>query len=110
LSATIGQRFRWGRVTADVLDFNRHGMSVRLPRPLPGNQPLEIQLDFGDLHIPDIVGVIHNSRCLRDGSVRYGVQFRTGARTQLDRNAVRAQLARLEGELAAAQETTEVSD
>ena len=96
LTATIGQRFRLRRIIADVLDFNRHGMSLKMERPLPTEHPIDIELDFGDLHIEGIVGVIHNCRCLDEGGYRCGIQFRTSARTQLDRNLVRQQLTRLE--------------
>jgi len=98
--ATIGVRFPWPRITADVLDFNRYGMSLRLARPLATNQTVDIELDFGVLHIEGVVGVIHNCRSLRDGGYRCGIQFRTGAATQLDRNQIRSQLAGLEREVA----------
>lgn len=101
LTATIGQAFRWNRITADVLDYNRYGMSLRLTRPLATDQTIDIELDFGTMHIAGVVGVIHNCRGLRDGGYRCGIQFRTGARTQLDRNQIRAQLARLEREIGA---------
>lgn len=100
LSATIGQGFRFRRVIAEVLDFNRHGMSLRMARALPATEPIEIALEFENVHIDGLVGVIHNCRSLADGSVRCGIQFRTGARTQLDRNAVREKLVRLEKALA----------
>lgn len=103
LSATIGQGFSFRRTIAEVLDFNRHGMSLRMAHALPATEPVEIALDFDNLHIDGLVGVIHNCRSLADGSVRCGIQFRTGARTQLDRNAVREKLVRLEKALAANQ-------
>jgi hypothetical protein len=100
--ATLRLGYRFGRVKAMVLDFNRHGMSVVTDRPLPRHGTVDLALACGPIRIDGLVGVIHNCRGLPDGSFRCGVQFRTDSRNQFDRTHIRAALHRLEELLAGA--------
>jgi hypothetical protein len=97
---TLRAGYRVGRVQARVLDFNRYGLSVRTDRPLPPDGTVDLSLALGAVHVSGVVAVIHNCRLLDDGCYRCGLQFRTDARAQFDRNQIRAALARLENALA----------
>ena len=95
-SATLRLQYRLGRIQATVIDFNRHGMSVRLEQPLPNHGAVDLDLRCGPMEIHGIVGVIHNCRGLGDGWYRCGVQFRPEARVQFDRNQIKEALEQLE--------------
>lgn len=96
LTATLRLQYRLTRVRAPVIDFNRYGMSLRLDRPLPNNGVVHLALVCDAIEIRGIVGVIHNCRALGNDGYRCGVQFRTEAQTQLDRDQTREALAGLE--------------
>jgi len=96
MSATLRLQYRLGRIQAAVIDFNRHGMSVRLDQALPNHGGVDLDLQCGPIEIHGIVGVIHNCRGLGDGSFRCGVQFRPEARVQFDRNQIKEALEQLE--------------
>jgi len=98
--ATLRLHYRLGRIRADVLDFNRHGMSVRLDRALPMHHAVELTLCHGTIAIEGIVGVVHNCRSLNDGTYRCGVRFRTDAQAQFDRDQIREALHALESLMA----------
>jgi hypothetical protein len=96
LCATLRLGYRFGRVKASVLDFNRHGMSLVTDRPLPRHGTVDLALACESVRIDGVVAVIHNCRGLPDGTFRCGLQFRTDARTQFDRERIRTALHELE--------------
>jgi len=96
ITATLRLQYRLGRIQAAVLDFNRHGMSVRLDQALPDHGAVDLDLHCGPIQIYGVVGVIHNCRSLGDGAFRCGVQFRPEARVQFDRNQIKEALEQLE--------------
>jgi hypothetical protein len=96
LIATLWLGYRQGRIKATALEFNRHGMAVRTEHPLPAHGTVELALECRSIRIQHVVAVIHNCRSLLDGGYRCGLQFRTDARTQFDREKIRSGLSLLE--------------
>jgi PilZ domain len=88
MSASISVRFRIGTHQGEVLDFNRHGITIQLQRPLPVDKPLFVTLRFSGLHPEAIVGTAHNCRFVARGTYRCGIRFRTNSHLQLDRDDV----------------------
>jgi hypothetical protein len=94
MSVSVAVRYRLGTHQGDVVDFNRFGVTIQLPRAIPLNKPLFVTLKYKGLHPEAIVGTAHNIRCLDVGVYRCGIRFRTDSALQLDRDeVVRALLA-----------------
>ncbi len=100
MSAWISVRYRFGTHQAQVIDFNRFGVTVALPRPIPVNKPLFITLKHGNARLEAIVGAAHHCRLTRDGTFRCGIRFRTNSPIQLDRDETELRLQTLEKLLA----------
>jgi hypothetical protein len=100
MKATISIRSRFGAHQGDVVDFNRHGITVALRRPIPTNKPLLITLRYAGLRLDAIVGAAHHCRLTGDGAIRCGIRFRTNSPNQLDRDEIELILTSLETRLA----------
>ena len=100
MSVSVAVRYRLGTHQGEVVDFNRHGVTIELPRNIPLNKPLFVTLKYKGLHPEAIVGTAHNCRCLRVGVYRCGIRFRTDSALQLDRDEVVRSLAAVEASLA----------
>lgn len=99
IRATLRVRGRWGRHQVSVVDFNRHGMSILIDRPLEAPKGLCIALACEDLDLPELRAVLHNCRSTRADGVdcyRLGIQFRADARDQFDRVEAERILAAME--------------
>jgi len=96
VGATLRLQYRLARIQAEVIDFNRYGISLRVDRALPMHHTVDLSLSHRSVTIEGIVGVIHNCRALKDGMYRCGVRFRTDTRAQFDRDQIRAALLHLE--------------
>jgi hypothetical protein len=99
MRATLREKGRWGKTKVTVIDFNRHGMSILVDRPLEAPKGLRLCLELDELKLPDLYAVIHNCRSTDAHgmkSYRLGVQFRTEATAQFDRVEVEQTLASLE--------------
>ena len=98
LSARLRPKGKINQIQVDVIDFNRHGLSIRLSQPLPKEQLVFLTLESGAVTIERVIGVVHN--CLATGEdYRCGVRFRTESSLQFDRVLAESQLAALEAEL-----------
>jgi len=96
LTATIWLGYRAGRIKAAAIEFNRYGMAVRTSQPLPAHGSVELTLECGGTVIHGVVAAIHNCGVLAEGGYRCGLQFRTDAPTQFDRDHIRRALANIE--------------
>ena len=99
MRATLRARGRWGGTEVTVIDFNRHGMSILVDRPIEAAKGLRLCLELDELKLPELHAVIHNCRSTEANgmkSFRVGVQFRTDASDQFDRAEVEETLAALE--------------
>jgi hypothetical protein len=100
LVAHVRLKGQFNRVPVEVLDFNRHGLAVRIEQPLPKDQLVFLTLDTDQISVSRVIGVVHN--CLPHSSgYRCGIRFRTQSGLQFDREKVELQLAELEQHLAA---------
>ena len=100
LVAHVRLKGQLNRVPVEVLDFNRHGLAVRIERPMPKDQLVFLSLDTDQISVTRVIGVVHN--CLPHTSgYRCGIRFRTQSGLQFDRETVELQLASLEQHLAA---------
>ncbi len=106
MRASISVRFRLGTQQGDVVDFNRFGVTMLLPRPVPVNKPLFVTLKYAGVRLDSIVGAAHHCRFTPEGRFRCGIRFRTNSPIQLDRDEIEAQLHAFEQELARADATT----
>jgi len=97
--ADLRLKGQFGRVAAEVLDFNRHGLAVAVDRPLSKDQLVFLKLSDGHAHIARVVGVVHNCLNQPDG-YRCGIRFRTQSSHQFDRFDVEADLEAMEMRLA----------
>jgi hypothetical protein len=100
MKATISVRHRFGTHQGDAVDFNRYGVTVVLPRPIPINKPLFISLKYARTRLDEVVGAAHHCRLSRDGKFRCGIRFRTNSPNQLDRDETELQLQTLEKAIA----------
>ncbi len=101
MKASISVRHRFGAHQADVVDFNRFGVTVALRRPIPVNKPLFLTLKHAGGRLEGIVGAAHHCRFTpTNGTFRCGIRFRTDSPIQLDRDDIKLQLERLEDTLA----------
>ena len=99
LVAHVRIKGQFNRVPVEVLDFNRHGLAVRIEQPLPKDQLVFLTLDTDEISVSRVIGVVHN--CLPSSSgYRCGIRFRTQSGLQFDREKVELQLAGLEQRLA----------
>ncbi|GEM_PF-2009077 len=99
MRATLRAKGRWGKTEVSVIDFNRHGMSILVDRPLEAPKGVRLCLELDELKLQDLYAVIHNCRSTEARgmkSFRLGVQFRTDATDQFDRTEVEQTLAALE--------------
>jgi len=99
MRATLRAKGRWGKTEVSVIDFNRHGMSILVDRPLEAPKGVRLCLELDELKLQDLYAVIHNCRSTEAHgmkSFRLGVQFRTDATDQFDRTEVEQTLAALE--------------
>ena len=99
MRATLRARGRWGKTDVTVIDFNRHGMSILVDRPIEAPKGLCLCLELDDLKLPELHAVIHNCRSTEAHgmkSFRLGIRFRTDAVDQFDRREVEQTLAALE--------------
>jgi hypothetical protein len=100
MSASVAVRYRLGTHQGNVVDFNRHGITIELPRAIPLNKPLFVTLKYEGLHPEAIVGTAHTCRIWRVGIYRCGIRFRTDSALQLDRDEVMRGLVAAETALA----------
>jgi hypothetical protein len=101
MTVSISMRFRIGSYRGTVVDFNRHGITIELPHPLPMNKPLFVNLRYPRLDTETIIATAHNCHSLDRGRrYRCGIRFRTDSHLQLDRDEVEAALRSVESELA----------
>ncbi len=100
MKASISVRHRLGTHQADVVDFNRFGVTVVLQRAIPVNKPLYLALRYAGMRLDGIVGAAHHCRFTMNGSFRCGIRFRTGSPIQLDRDDIELELEKLEKMLA----------
>jgi hypothetical protein len=105
MSASISVRYRIGTHQGKVLDFNRHGITIEVQRPIPVDKPLFVTLRYSGLHREAIVGAAHNCRLIATATYRCGIRFRTDSRLQLDRDAVEKSLGVFEEWLAQSEST-----
>ncbi len=99
MRATLRAKGRWGKTDVTVIDFNRHGMSILVDRPLEAPKGLRLRLELNELTLADLHAVIHNCRSTEAHgmkSFRLGVRFRPEASDQFDRAEVEETLAALE--------------
>jgi hypothetical protein len=95
LSAQLRLKGQFSRVAIDVLDFNRHGLAIRFDRPLPKDQLVYLTLEFGDVILERVIGIVHNCLAQQQG-YRCGILFRTQSILQFDREQVEASLSQIE--------------
>ena len=86
------------RVSAELLDFNRHGLAVRFVRPLPKDKLVFLSMHSTDLHLDQVIGIVHNCFAQDDG-YRCGIRFRTQSALQFDRELVEGALLEIESKL-----------
>jgi hypothetical protein len=95
----LRQRGQFGFLSADVLDFNRHGLAALVERPLPKDKVVFLNLHCAGLRLREVVGVVHN--CVAQGNgFRCGIRFRTQSHLQFDREDVEYALREIEGRMA----------
>jgi hypothetical protein len=95
LCAELRIKGQLGRLAIDVLDFNRHGLAIRLDQPIPKDQLVYLTLEIGEEALERVIGVVHN--CLsQPRGFRCGILFRTQSGLQFDREQVEASLLRIE--------------
>lgn len=99
IRASIKVKGQFGVLTAEALDFNRHGMSVEVDRALTKNKSLLVTLRCGQEFVGSVVGIVHNCRESSSG-FRCGIQFRTQSVIQFDQIETERQLADLEQKIA----------
>ncbi len=99
LCAHLRLKGQFSRAAIEVLDFNRHGLAIRLDRPLPKDQIIYLTLEIGDTKVERVVGVVHNCLAQQQG-YRCGTLFRTQSGLQFDREQVEASLSRIENSIA----------
>jgi hypothetical protein len=102
MRASISLQNRFGAHHGEVVDFNRHGITVALQRPIATNRPLIVELTYQTLRLGGIVGAAHHCRYTREGSFRCGIRFRTNSPAQLDRDEIDQRLIDIERALGAA--------
>ena len=95
LQIALRQRGRLSRTTASVLDFNRFGIAVLIREPLPKEKQIFLSLRCGEVHLDNVIGVVHNCIPQQDG-FRCGIQFRTRSELQFDKDLVENVLLDLE--------------
>jgi len=88
MKASISIRYRFGTNHGEVVDFNRHGITVVLRRPVPVNKPLFVTLTHGGTRLEAIVGAAHHCRFTSNEAFRCGIRFRTNSPNQLDRDEI----------------------
>lgn len=96
LEVGLRPRGRLSRIPVTVLDFNRFGIAVLLAEPLQKEKQIFLTLKCGELHLDNVIGVVHNCIAQRDG-YRCGIQFRTRSDLQFDKDQVETALLLLEG-------------
>ncbi len=108
MRVSISVRLRLGTHQGTVVDFNRAGATVELPKALPLNKQLWVTLRCPGAHPEAIVGTAHTCRAVGRGMYRCGIRFRTDSSVQLDRDDVEEALRALEASFANARssETT----
>ena len=99
LEVILRQRGRLSRWQTTVLDFNRFGLAVLIDEPLEKEKQIFLSLRFGDVHLDNVIGVVHNCIAQR-GGYRCGIQFRTRSALQFDKDLVENTLALLESNFA----------
>jgi hypothetical protein len=105
VNVSISVRLRFGNHQGTVVDFNRSGITVELPRALPLNKQLLVTLRCPGAHPEAIVSTAHTCHTTRRGVYRCGIRFRTDSSIQLDRDDVEAALCALEASFAKATST-----
>lgn len=105
LVAQVRCKGQLGRQSVEVLDFSRHGVAVRLSRPLPKDQLVYVTLDDGVAPLRRVIGVVHNCVSQKAG-YRCGIRFRTQSGQQFDRFMVEAALISMERRLAGDADTS----
>ncbi len=109
LEVGLRQRGRLSHTPATVLDFNRFGIAVLVCEPLEKEKQIFLTLRCGELHLDNVIGVVHNCIAQRDG-YRCGIQFRTRSDLQFDKDQVENALALLEAGLGYSAEDLPTSD
>lgn len=100
MHVALRPRGRLGVVTAQAVDFNRHGIAVQTDAPLDKDRVVFLNLRCDQVRLDNVVGVIHN--CVQRGpGFRCGIRFRPTSELQHDRTEVQAMLVELEAALAA---------
>lgn len=95
IDISLRPRGALSRISAELLDFNRHGVAVRFDRPMAKDKMVFLSLHCADLHLDQVVGVVHNCFAQSDG-FRCGIRFRTQSALQFDREQVESALLDLE--------------
>ncbi len=98
ISAYVRRKGSFGRLSVEIVDFNRHGAAIQLHQPLPAEQVVYLTLRHGMTQLERIIGVVHNCVNVASG-FRCGIRFRTQSDQQFDRLMIEGQLAELEARL-----------
>ena len=96
-SLAVGLRVkgRLSRMRGVAVDFNRYGAAVLLEQPVQKDKRVFLSLQYQDIRLDHLVGVVHN--CVnQDDKYRVGIRFRTAHELQFDRELVEGLLLRLE--------------
>ena len=78
--------------------LQRHGLAVRFDRPLPKDKLVFLSMHSTDLHLDQVIGIVHNCFAQDDG-YRCGIRFRTQSALQFDRELVEGALLEIESKL-----------
>lgn len=98
IAVVLRPRGRLGAISAQAVDFNRHGIAVHTHTSLTKDRLVYLSLQCGCLHLENLVGVVHN--CVRQGGrYRSGILFRPTSQLQHDQRQVEEVLACIESSL-----------
>lgn len=101
MNVSLRPRGRLGAMPAEAVDFNRYGIAVRTAQPITRDQPVYLNLDYGEIRVDQLVGIVHN--CVRQGDrYRIGIRFRLSSQLQRDRPLTERCLSCLEAAVLAA--------
>ncbi|MEQ8860171.1 MAG: PilZ domain-containing protein [Pseudomonadales bacterium] len=105
IAVAVRPRGRLGSISAEAVDFSRHGIAIHTEQPLDKDRIIYLSLCCEGMRLDNLVGVVHN--CVRQGGqYRSGIRFRPSSELQQDRLEVEAILAILENQLFDTQEAS----